>query len=705
MPKDFLLEIGTEEIPARFIAPALEQLKAETEKRLKAAGLSFKEVCIFGTPRRLAVIAAAVPEKSPDRTETQLGPLAKDAKDESGQWKAAAVGFAKSLSVKPEQLKTFMSPRGERLGLEKTIKGELAAQLLTKISPEIISSLRFPKSMTWEESGFAFARPIRWILALYGTRAVRFRLAGVTSGQTTAGLLEISPAKIKVPNPDRYLPLLKNKLVIADVEERKKILRKSLEQAARHAKGLVLAPPELFDEVANLVEHPVAVIGSYDAKYLELPVSLLRSVMQKHQKFFPVLKGGRDSGELVENLRPDARLQNHFVAIRNGASEHQDTVREGYERVLSARLADGQFFYDQDRKKKLEEYAKGLSGVGFHEKLGTMADKVSRVAELARQISDPVHAPEERVERAAELCKADLLTHIVYEFPELQGIAGRLYAEKDGEPKEVSDAIEQHYWPLTTDGPLPQNSVGSILSLADKLDTLCGDFSVGITPTGSADPHGLRKAGTGVIRILLENKWTIPLDQIVKWACDGIKPNDAALQKHVLGFLKGRLENWCLSLGHKQDEIMAVMAAGFNDLPDCLARLNSLKTIRRQPDFGPLSIAFKRTANIIDQARQKGLWKNGAAVNPEELKEPAEKDLYQLFSSLQTGVRERLERKDYVAALSEIVKLKSTIDTFFDKTMVMTEDAALRTNRLALLHSIAQLFSRFADFKQLQETP
>jgi glycyl-tRNA synthetase beta chain len=702
MPKDFLLEIGVEELPARFITLALEQLKAEAEKRLREAGLSFQKVSVFGTPRRLAVLAAALPEKSPDRSETALGPRALDARDEAGQWTTAAIGFAKSLSVGPEQLKTFPSPRGERLGLEKTVKGEPTNPLLARLCPQIISSLRFPKTMTWEESGFSFARPIRWILALYGTRLIRFSLAGIASGQNTYGHLEINPPKIKVPNPQRYAPLLKNRLVIADPEERRKTLRRILEEAARHVKGHILPSPELFDEVANLVEHPVAVTGSFDAKYLDLPASFLSEVMQKHQKFFPVLKPR-------SNPSQDPELLNHFVAIRNGASEHQQTVREGYERVLAARLADAQFFYNKDRKKRLGEFAAGLSGVGFHEKLGTMADKVKRVEYLAKEISAQLQLNtdiQEKAVRAAQICKADLLTQIVYELPELQGIAGRIYAEKNNEPKEIAEAIEQHYWPLTTDGPIPQNAVGCVLSLADKIDTLCGDFSVGIIPTGSTDPHGLRKAGTGVIRILLENKWGIGLNQIVQESCSLIRQNDQNLQKQVLDFLKGRLENWLLSHQYRQDEVAAVLAVDFNDMPDCAARLEALKAIRAEKmDFMALSMAFKRTANILKQAQDKGIWNNGANVNHDLLQENAEKELRKTFINLQPQIETNLKEKAYKSALESMVLLKPYIDTFFEKTMVMTDDPALRTNRLAILNDIFSLFSRIADFRQLQETP
>lgn len=703
MPKDLLLEVGTEELPARFMTPALEQLKSVAQSKLTQAGLAFQTITVFGTPRRLALFVTNVAEKSPDQIETILGPLAKEARDGTGQWKPAAMGFAKSLKLEPEQLKTFAGPRGERLGIERVKTGEPTSRLLVNLLPDIISSLRFPKSMVWEESRFAFARPIRWILALFGIQVVKFRLAGVASSANTFGPLEISLKKIKVSHPGRYLTLLKNRCVIADPEARQKLVRRLLDEAARHLKGNVLAPPELFEEVVQLVEHPTALTGSFSPKYLELPGEILRSVMQTLQKFFPVAKSPPSQRD------GDTPLQNHFVAIRNGTSEHQQEVREGYERVLAARLADAEFFFKQDSKKKLEEIARGLNGISFHEKLGSMADKVHRITQLSKMICPQLHLPleyglEARVVRVAQLCKADLLTHIVYEFPELQGIAGRIYAKKDKEPQEIAAAIEEHYWPMTTEGPLPRNVVGSILSLADKLDTLCADFSVGIIPTGSADPHGLKKAGTSVLRLLIENRWNLRLDKLVEWTCGLIQNSDTNLQKQILEFLRNRLENWLISRQYRPDEIAAVMAVDFYDISDCLARLDVLKTIRTQPDFGPLSIAFKRTVNIIEQARQKGIWNNETKVDENSLKEQAEKKLYDQFSVLHYEIEDRLNRRDYKSALASLVTLKNPIDAFFEQTMVMTDDPALRSNRLAILSAIAKLFSRFANFKLLQDT-
>ncbi len=697
MQKNMLLEIGTEELPAAYIEPAVKQLYALFEDAMKQGGLKYGTVKCYSTPRRLAIYAEKLDDKSADRVEEILGPSVKAGRSPDGSFTQAAAGFASKHSVAVEKLTVKTTEKGEYFCAIKKIPGEKAEKILAQVLPAIIKKLYFPKTMAWEESQFRFARPMRTIIALYGWKVVKFNVAGVKSSNYTTGLHATSAKKIVIFAPEKYLTALKNNCVIADSAERRDVLCRIIEMTAKRAKGTVIKDEGLVDEVNFLVEHPVAVLGRFDEKFLKLPKEVLVTCLRKKQKFFAIVD-------------QDGKLTNNFIGIRNGISEHQEVVKEGYERVLVARLMDAEFFFAKDTKTTLESKAEKLKKVMFQEALGTVFEKAVRMEQIAVYAANMLESKTElfagmtEIERAARLSKADLVTDMVYEYPELQGVMGRIYASHDGEPKSISDSIEEHYMPVTSEGGLPSGKLGTILSIADKTDTLVGDFAAGLIPSGSADPYGLRRMGTGILRLIIDKKLPVTLRALVDKAFtllpDKVRSNDKTPDL-VMDFLKLRLENLWETEGYKFDEVRSVLASGFNDVLDAGERLKALKEMRSMKDFESLAAAFKRASNILKQAA-----KNKVAVpesvGEEFFKEESEKALYAEVRNMESDVLALIEKRDYLKALTKIVSLKPSVDTFFEKVMVMDEDASLRANRLALLSYTTRLFSRILDFSQLQ---
>jgi glycyl-tRNA synthetase beta chain len=697
MVKNALLEIGTEELPASYIEPALRQMTQLAEKLFAARGLAVGRLTTYATPRRLTLYIGDLAEKSADRVEEATGPAAKAGRDAAGNFTMAAKGFAAKHGIPPEKLETKMTEKGEYLCVRTKIPGEKTERILPAIFTELVTKIYFPKTMTWEASHFRFARPLRSLLALYGDKVVRFAVAGVKAGNTTRGLHTITAKKIAVKSPDAYAGALRNNCILADVAERREVILKNIETTAKRARGTALTDPALVDEVNFLVEHPVAVLGHFDEKYLKLPPEVLITCLKKKQKCFAIQSEG-------------GALSNSFIGIRNGISEHQETVREGYERVLTARLADAEFFFKKDTQTTLASKTERLKGVRFQEKLGSVYDKTRRIEQIAVYLAglfepgSPYHVAAEDIRAAAALAKADLTTDMVFEYPELQGVIGRIYAQHDGAPVPVSRAVEEHYWPLTAEGALPQEPLAVILSLADKIDTLVGDFAVGLIPTGSQDPYGLRRLGTGIVRIILEKELPVPLDGLVRTAFallpEPIRMNTGA-PAQVMDFFGQRLENLWTAGGFRFDEIRAVMASGFGDVQDAARRLAALKQIRAQADFAPLAGAFKRASNILRQAEKQHI-AVPEAVREDLFREDAERDLARAAQQMAAEIQALLERRDYAPALQKMVGLKGEVDRFFDKVMVMAEDEAVRANRLAILRYTTGLFFRILDFSLLQ---
>jgi glycyl-tRNA synthetase beta chain len=699
--KDLLLEIGTEEIPARFLSPALKALSDDGRAQLEKAGFSFNEVRSFGTPRRLALVVTGVSAKARDVEQEFLGPSLAQAKDAAGHWTGAAQGFARGQGIPLEKLGVKETERGPRLVYVKTIPGAAAEKVLPGLLTDLVGSIPFPKSMVWDESRLPFARPIRWIVALCGAKPLAITVGNVKSGRRTHGLRFHSVRPFDVPSPDRYAALLKNHCVIVDPDERRKLIVQQIEQGTKTHHGHVPVDryPDLLEEVSNLVEHPVAVVGKFDPRFLAVPPEVLVVSMKKHQKYFPVFKDA-SCRELVPC----------FVAVRNGLSDNQAVVREGYERVLAARLSDAAFFFGEHAKRPLASRENDLAGVAFLSPALTLKDKTERVVRLAvglardaaRLSADDIAA----VERSARLAKADLTTGLVGEFPELQGVVGRLYAERDNEPPVVARAIEEHYWPLTADGTLPSSEVGAVVSVADKLDTLAGNFLLGKVPSGSQDPYGLRRAAVGVLRILETRHWPVSLSEWVDRAVSLLPTSlgDAGKARRSLAeFFQQRWAALALARGFRSDEVEAVTSAGLTDTADAWARLAAVRDVRGLPDFGPLSMAFKRVANVLKQAEKKGDLIEGSPQT-DLFRSEAESGLAAQTALVSDRSDPLLKARDYAGYLSALVPLRAPVDAFFAQVVVMDPDPALRRNRLSVLASVRALFDRVADFSRLQDT-
>lgn len=700
--KDLLLEIGTEEIPARFLSPALKALSDDGRARLEKAGFSFQDVRTLGTPRRLALVVTGLSAKTRDVEQEFLGPSLAQAKDAAGHWTPAAQGFARGQGIALEKLGVKETERGPRLVYVKKTPGAPAEKVIPPLFTELIGSMPFPKSMVWNESRLPFARPIRWIVALYGAKPLALTVAGIKSGRRTYGLRFQSVRPFDVPAPERYAALLKNHCVIVDPVERRNLIVQQIEHVAKTHHGHIPLDryPDLLEEVSHLVEHPVAVVGKFDPRFLAVPPEVLVVSMKKHQKYFPVFKD-----ETCRELLPC------FVAVRNGFSDNQSVVREGYERVLSARLSDAAFFFGEHAKRPLSSREGDLAGIAFLSSALTMKDKTERVVRLADGLAREVlrlGADEmAAVERTARLAKADLTTGLVGEFPELQGVVGRLYAERDNEPPVVARAIEEHYWPLTAEGTLPTSAVAAVVSVADKLDTLAGNFLAGKVPSGSQDPYGLRRAAVGVLRILESRRWPVAVPQWVDRALSllpGSLGEADKARKSLTDFFQQRWAALAEARGFRSDEVDAVASAGLADVGDLWARLAAVREVRRHADFGPLSTAFKRVANVLKQAEKKGEPVAGP-VRAELFRGETEPALANQTLSAADRAKPLLAAGDYAGYLSALVPLRGPVDAFFAQVVVMDPDVALRRNRLAVLAMVRALFDRVGDFSRLQDTP
>ncbi len=688
MAKDLLFEIGTEELPARFIDPALRSLKELAEKELKNLSLSFETVKTLGTPRRLTLYVAELAEAQPDRTEEVLGPPKQVAFDAEGKPTKAAEGFAKKQGVSLEELRVKETPRGEYVFVEKRIPGRKTMDLLPELLERLVTGISFPKSMRWGVHTLRFARPIRWFMALYGRNVVAFELAGVRAEGVTYGHRFMAPDPIEVDGLVDYVRKLREAFVIVEPEERLARTFKEIKDAALAVGGEVLKDQELLEENANLVEFPYATLGRFDEKFLSLPRPVLITAMREHQRYFAVTDA---RGELLPL----------FVAVNNTKPDDPAALIAGHERVLRARLEDAKFYFERDLKVPLAERVKELASVVYHAQLGTLYDKVKRLEALSVWLAERL-APDkvEIVRRAAFLSKADLVTELVQEFPSLQGVMGREYALLSGEPPEVAQAIYEHYLPLHAGGELPQSVPGAIVALADKLDTLCAFFGIGERPTGAADPFGLRRAAYGLIEIVLAHGFRFSLTEAIREALrlleDFVSWNEE-LVSEIKKFIGRRLEGALVNRGIDEDVVRAVMAVGYDDLVDTLRRAEALARVRKSADFPALAIGFKRVMNMVKKLDRELPFKEELLVEEEE------KDLWRAYLEVKEKSRPHLEAGDYEAALREFLKLKTPIDRFFDKVFVMVEDTALRENRLALLQRIAKLFLSVADLSYLRE--
>jgi glycyl-tRNA synthetase beta chain len=693
MSKDFLLEIATEPLPARFVAPALSQLLEKTRAALKENRLEFSGAQSLGTMRRLAVCVCGLADRSEPLLREVQGPPARLLKDADGRFTAQAEGFARKQGVRPEELETVSTPKGEFLLARLRVPGEAASKILARVIPEIIAGLEFPKTLEWEASRFRFGRPIRGLTALFGKSVIPVRLAGVRSGRTVRGLGRAGAA---LASAERYSQRLRDLLVLADPEERRGELRKRLEAAAKLALGSLDFEGGLLEETVFMTEHPVAVVGRFHDDYLKLPAPLLKMVLKKQLKFFPL-------------LGPKGPLS-AFVGVRDGISEGQAQVREGYERVLTARLSDAAFFVGRDEKTSLKSKLPALARVTYHNKLGSMADKSYRVEALTgwicaqlRRADLPLN--EDAARQIASLAYADLVCETVKEFPELQGLMGGFYARHDGLDERVALGLEEFYQPATAGSPLPTTLEGAAASLAGKLDSLAGHFSIGNAPTGSADPFALRRQAVGALRIVLEKQLPLDFEAALGEALTLLRGDAAARAKTwaaLLDFLWGRAQAMFEEQGYRADEIRSVASGGLRCLPDTFRRLAAIHALRGEPDFEALAAVFKRAANILRQAAQKGEPIPDDGPSRGALAEPAELALLDAVDRASAEVVERLANGHFEDALRAVVALKPGLDAFFDGVMVMAEDKALRAQRLALLARLVRLIKSLADLSEIQ---
>jgi glycyl-tRNA synthetase beta chain len=688
MGEVFYLEIGCEEIPAGYIEPALEAMAMEMVRFLDENRIHHGAPFTTGTPRRLVLMIPEVAKHQEACSLEIIGPSKQVAYDEEGKPTKAAEGFARGQRVRLEDLRIKETSRGDYLCIVREEAGLPSKSLLEKTLPDYIARVPFPKSMRWGSLSVTFARPMHWIVALLGKETLDFAYGEVHSGDRSFGHRFMSPSWVRVTDYESHRENLKKHFVIVALEERKKLIRDGIQEAARKAGGRILEDEELLDEVTQLVEYPQPLVGEFEEKYLELPPELLITVIKKHQRYFAVID---DKGGLLPC----------FVTVANTVPRDFRLVAAGNARVVRARLEDARFYYKEDQKARLEDRAAQLRTVVFHSKLGTSWEKTERFTVLARWLGEQV-APDclDALSRAGFLCKADLVTGMVGEFPELQGVMGRAYARLQSEPEVVAQAIYEHYLPIRAGGPVPEGIEGSLLSIADKIDTIVGCFGVGLIPTGAADPFALRRQTLGIIRIILERPLRLSLSELVDQAIVNLAPKMTEpremVKKGVLEFFLGRLNHLLASQeAYTQDVLDAALAVGVDDLVEAVARTKAMAAFKARADFESVAGAFKRVANIIKEPE-------GTPISTDLFQVAAEPSLFTALVDAEKVVERCLAQSDYIGALEAVSRLRGFIDSFFDAVMVMDKDEAIRRNRLALLTRIYELFSRIADFKKIQ---
>ena len=686
---ELLFEIGTEEIPAGYIQPALETIAAEAARKFQALELTFGSIRTYGTPRRLTLVVKDLQDRQQDRRLEHIGPSKKAGVDANGQLTKAATGFARSKGLAPEQLTVVATAKGEYLMAIEDVRGQDTTALLPVMLTSILRELVFPKSMRWANSMLTFARPIQWLLGLFNGKVIPLTLEEYTCGNTTRGHRFVAPQPFKVDGVDTYFRGLAERYILVDPEERRRKVIEEIERAVRERIAGPTARPilheGLLDTVTNLVEYPYGICGCFADKFLQLPQEVLVTSMREHQKYFPVTDA---SGTLLP----------YFVAVNNTNIKDVELAASGHERVLRARLEDGLFFFNEDRKRPLAERCGELKGIVFQNKLGTMQEKSERLVALAGKLA-AIAAPalQKDAERAALLAKADLLTAMVGEFPSLQGVMGRVYALHDGEKPEVAQAIEEHYLPLRAGGDLPQTMLGGLIGLADRMDTLVGCFAIGEKPTGNKDAFGLRRQAIGLINIVRTLDAPLSLSTVAGMALAGYKGIVAAGEETVeelLTFIRLRFENEQIAAGLPQESVEAATSIGFDDIRDCLKRIAALEAIRGQEQFAVLAGSFKRIRNIIKD-------NTDTVIAESLLGEEAEKALFAALNTVRQQALPLIDAGDYTAALTSMLSMKEPVDHFFDKVMVMAEDAAVRQNRLNLLTALGELVLKVGDISKM----
>lgn len=682
---EFLLEINTEEMPPSHVKAALSQLREGFEAAMSSSRIAVTELKVFGTCRRLVVLADCASGQA-DQEQVIIGPPKAVAFTAEGNPTPAALGFARSQKVEVGDLHIIQTAKGEYLGLKKTVKGKFASEVLTGVIPQIIVSLSFPKTMRWGEGAFRFSRPIKNILCLFGGDSLSFSFEGVVSGNTTAGHRIHAPSVIRAGSFKEYKETLAVNRVVIEEDERRQMILSQISEKLAPLKAKLHPDEDLLEKLTYDIECPYVFMGSFAEEYLALPLEVLSTAMREGQKLFSVVK--------------DRKPLPLFLGVADNFRDPKDLIRTGNERVLKARLEDARFFWEQDLKIPLEKRAVGLKQVVFQEKLGSYDDKTQRLKKIAAYICDKLDEKEVRQEavQAAELSKVDLLTEIVREFPALQGRVGGLYARKEGYSHLVCQAIYEHYQPLGVDDDSPASLPGAILSLADKIDSIVGVVGIGIEVSGSSDPLGLRRQAQGVCKVILDKKMSFSFTRLLEKAVAVYgekldKPKQDILT-YCLGFFTGRLRYMYERRGFRYDIVNAALGPGIDDIHATFLRLCALDALKASPQFEPMILMAKRVNNIL---RDQPVFK----INPELFAEKEERELHSTLSIIRRNAGPLLERGDFTKAQSIIFRIQSSLNAFFDRVLVMAEDKKTRQNRLALLQEISRLLLQVADYSQV----
>lgn len=687
---NLLIEIGAQEIPAGYISPALAAFSDQVTKALAEARIGHGRTAVFGTPRRLALMVEDVEASQAPSETTLMGPPQRIGFDKDGKLTLAGVKFAEKAGITPEEIVIVDKGKGPYLSAVIQERCLPSAAILEKLLPGLIQAIPSPKSMRWGSLDVTFARPIISLTALLGEKVLNFTVGDITSSSFVFGHSFMAPGRLELESADAYLDTLRTAGVVADMKERKTILKEEIKAAADGVNALILEDEELVDIVNNLVEYPYPVVGHFDEVFLELPDEVLITAMREHQKYFALTSRA-------------GKLMPCFIAVNNTRARDMDVVAKGHGRVIRARLADARFFFHVDLESTMDDFVEKLKTVTFQASLGSLYEKTERLVVLSESLTDLVNGDDElkqRAMRAARISKADLVSQMVIEFTNLQGTIGRVYALKGGEDEEVASAIEEQYRPVCSGGDLPHTPTGKILALADKIDTLCGCFSANLIPTGASDPYALRRQSIGILQIMLEAGFDFSLRRFVLkgvsfYQTDPGKKHE--ISTRILDFLKARMTNMLVDQGFSREAVNAALAVPFYNVPDAFLRVKALDILRQEPDFEPISTSFKRVGNIL----KKGSADEKTLVNVNLFNSNAEKILDRECRQVSIRVEQSIKARDYPAALKEISTLRPHVDQLFDDVMVMAEDPAIRTNRMALLSSVAGLFSNIADFSQL----
>ena len=688
MSRTLLFEIGTEELPANYIGQMLVDIKNIAKNKLNGNRLGFKKISTYGTPRRIALIIEGIEEKQADLDEVVKGPSKQMFYNEEGELSKAAIGFLRKNEVDKSCVYIDKVGDVDYIFVKKHANGQNTKEILKKILPNIITSIKTPKTMKWKEYDLRFARPIRWLVALFGEEAIEISIEGVTASKETRGHRTLSDKKIFINNAEEYIETMRKNYVLVDPDERKSIILNQIYELALSKGGNVVIDEELLTEVTFLVEYPTALIGNFEEEFLSLPKEAIITPMKEHQRYFPV----ENEGELLP----------YFIAVRNGGTEHLDIVKIGNQKVLRARLKDAQFFYLEDLKETLEGRVCKLTSIVYQEKLGTIYDKTIRVKELASYIAKNINLSEEmilKLKRAAYLCKADMMTNLVNEFNELQGVMGKYYALHDGEDKEVAEALRTYYLPRFSGDSLPTDIIGQILSISDKLDSIVGTFGIGATLYASNDPYVLRRQALGIIAIILDKNLGIDLEEVVDYSIsllqNKIEVDETTLRTTVISFIKQRLKVNLLEKNFRHDIIDSVLENGGSNLLDVVNRIKIIsKLAKDRNDFIGLVNLANRVLNIINDIPT-------TEVNEQLFENESEYSLYRNIGSIDEKFYKSLEIGLYEDAITLLYTLINPVNEFLDNVMIYVEDEGIRENRLAMLWRVAERLERICDFRKI----